>query len=117
MAQILIADDDTATCELLRRALEAEGHTVKTASDGIEALDQVGYKGLALLISDVQMPGMDGIELARQSLAKVPGLRVILMSGFTEQLDRAGPLSGKVRTLAKPFTLEQARAEVRAALG
>ena len=115
MAQILIADDDAATCELLRRALEAEGHTVKTASDGSEALEQIA--GSTLLISDVQMPGMDGIELARQALAKAPGLRIILMSGFTEQLDRASNLPGNVRTLVKPFTLEKARAEVKAALG
>lgn len=117
MAQILIADDDAATRDLLRRALETEGHKVTTASDGSEALDQVGTAGLALLITDVQMPGMDGVELAKAALAKAPGLRIILMSGFTDQLGRAGSLGGNVRTLSKPFTLEKARAEVKAALG
>jgi two-component system cell cycle response regulator CpdR len=117
MALILIADDDAATCDLLRRALEAEGHKVVTASDGTEALENIGASGLALLITDVQMPGMDGIALAKAALAKAPGLRVILMSGFTEQLDRATGLTGNVRTLSKPFTLEKARAEVKAALG
>jgi CheY-like chemotaxis protein len=63
------------------------------------------------------MPGIDGISLTKQALAAAPSLRVILMSGYTEQLERArGFASGQVRTLSKPFTLDKARAEVKAAL-
>lgn len=119
MAKILIADDDTATLDLFRRTLEADGHQVTVVADGSDALDKLGTASpaFALLITDVQMPGIDGIELARQALAAAPALRVLLMSGYPEQLDRASGLGSKhVRTLGKPFTLEKARSEVKAAL-
>ena len=120
MAQILIADDDAATRDLVRHALETDGHQVVTATDGTEALERLksGSPAFALLITDVQMPGLDGIALSQQALVFAPGLCILLMSGYTEQLDRAvGLASTRVRTLGKPFSLEKARAEVKAALG
>jgi CheY-like chemotaxis protein len=120
MASILLADDDAASRDLVQRALMVDGHAVTCTQDGIEALEQLQSASAKfdVLIADVQMPGMDGIALAEKCLASLPRLRVILMSGFADELDRAEHLKSKVaRVVAKPVTLEGIRAAVRAALG
>src|SRR5262245_379007 len=119
MARILLADDDAATRDLVERALAADGHTVTSTQDGAEALDklQQAPAGFELLITDVQMPEVDGIGLAEKGLAGHPKLRVILMSGFADELGRAQHLRSQIScVLTKPFTLEQIKAAARAAL-
>ena len=116
MAQILLADDDAATRDLVRRALEADGHKVHVTQDGSEALERVKQGGTKfdVLVSDVEMPLLDGVALAERAVPLQPGLRVLLMSGFAEQLDRAKAMSGPhVAVISKPFTLDQVRASVR----
>jgi CheY-like chemotaxis protein len=119
MARILLADDDAAARDLVQRALASDGHNVVATHDGAEALEQLQASGpFDLLISDVQMPGVDGIELIEKAAAAAPKMRVILMSGFTGELDRAKHLRSKIaREISKPFTLEQVRAVVRSVLG
>ena len=116
MARILLADDDAATRDLVRRALEADGHSVHVTQDGSEALECVegaGAKQFDLLVSDVEMPLLDGVALAQRALLQ-PRLRVLLMSGFAEQLERAKSLKGShIAVISKPFTLEEVRASVR----
>jgi two-component system cell cycle response regulator CpdR len=118
MARILLADDDAAARDLVQRALASDGHNVVATHDGAEALEQLQANGpFDLLISDVQMPGVDGIELIEKAVAAAPKMRVILMSGFAGELDRAKHLRSKIaREISKPFTLEQVRAVVKAAL-
>jgi CheY-like chemotaxis protein len=118
MARILLADDDAATRDLIERALAVDGHVVTSTPDGAEALERLKAPGgFDLLISDVQMPAVDGIALAEKGLAAEPKLRVILISGFAEELDRAELLKSKVaHVVAKPITLEGIRAAVKAAL-
>jgi two-component system cell cycle response regulator CpdR len=119
MARILLADDDAAARDLVQRALTGDGHTVISTQDGAEALEQLQSSAgkFDVLIADVQMPAVDGIALAERSLKLQPKLRVILISGFADELDRAEHLKGKVaRVVAKPITLEGIRAAVRAAL-
>lgn len=119
MARILLADDDAATRDLVKRALETDGHTVDVTQDGSEALEKMREDGTSfdLLVSDVEMPGLDGVALAEHAFPLQPGLRVLLMSGFSEQLDRASEMSGPhVGVLSKPFTLEQVRDSVRTLL-
>jgi CheY-like chemotaxis protein len=118
MARILLADDDAATRTLVERALAVDGHVVTSTQDGAEALERLLVPGnYDVLISDVQMPAVDGIALAEKGLAAQPKLRVILISGFADELDRAGHLRSRVaRVVAKPITLEGIRAAVRAAL-
>jgi two-component system, cell cycle response regulator CpdR len=97
----------------------SDGHDVIATHDGAEALEQLqgGSGTFELLISDVQMPGVDGIELIEKAVAAAPKMRVILMSGFAGELDRAKHLRSKIaREISKPFTLEQVRAVVKAAL-
>jgi CheY-like chemotaxis protein len=89
---------------------------VTVTQDGSEALEQVREGGLKfdVLVSDVEMPTIDGIALAEQALPLQPGIRVLLMSGFSDQLDRAKDLVGPhVAVISKPFTLDQVRASVR----
>jgi two-component system, cell cycle response regulator CpdR len=119
MARILLADDDAATRDLVHRALAIDGHAVTLTQDGAEALEKLQQVpgGFDLLISDVQMPALDGIALAEQAFDAQPKLRVILMSGFADELDRAEHLKAKIsRVLSKPVTLEQIRAAVKVAL-
>jgi two-component system cell cycle response regulator CpdR len=118
MARILLADDDAAARDLVQRALAGDGHAVTCTQDGAEALEQIQSSSpFEVLIADVQMPGVDGIALAEKSLKLRPQLRVILMSGFADELDRAEHLKSKVaRVVAKPITLEGIRAAVRAVL-
>lgn len=120
MANILLADDDKATRDLVKRALESDGHTVEITQDGLEALEALtGAPGaFRLLVSDVHMPGLDGVDLARRAIAAAPDLKLLLMSGFTEELDRAQALrSPNLAVITKPFTLDQIRASVRTLLG
>jgi CheY-like chemotaxis protein len=119
MARILLADDEAASRDLVRLALEADGHVVACMSGGTEALERLtqGPQAFDLIVTDVNMPGMDGIELARQALTLNNGLGVVLMSGFVEQLERARQLDAiRVGVIAKPFTLDQMRATVRRVL-
>lgn len=119
MARILLADDDAATRDLVRRALEGDGHAVTVTEDGAEALErlQAGDVNYDLIVTDVEMPALDGILLAEEALKLRPGLRIVLMSGYAEALQRgAGFKASKLGTITKPFTLEQIRALVRSTL-
>ena len=80
-----------STRDLVRRALEADGHSVVVTQDGSEALERLKQAGAAfdVLVSDVEMPLLDGVTLAERAFALQPKVRVLLMSGFAEQLDRA----------------------------
>jgi two-component system, cell cycle response regulator CpdR len=120
MARILLAEDDAATRDLVQRALGLEGHEVVVTQDGAEALEklQAALTRFDVLVTDVQMPGLDGIALVEKGLAVSPKLRVVLMSGFADELSRAAHLKAKIsRVITKPFTLEQIRTAVKAALG
>ncbi|MBS0241243.1 MAG: response regulator [Proteobacteria bacterium] len=118
MAQILLADDDKGTRDLVARALQTDGHSVVATEDGSEALAALEQRSFELLVADVQMPGVDGIELATRALASHPKIKIVLMSGYAEILEKARALEAKgARLVTKPFSIEKIRAEVRAGLG
>jgi two-component system cell cycle response regulator CpdR len=119
MARILLVDDDPATLEMVSRALAGDGHQVIVCQEGQDALDRLSAapEAFDLLVSDLQMPGLDGVSLAQGAVAISPHLRIVLMSGFIGGVHRASGIKGAtVRFLSKPFTLEAIRSEVRAAL-
>lgn len=119
MANILLADDDAAVRDLVRRALTAEGHNVHVTQDGGEALDylKANAASVDVLVSDVDMPQLDGVSLAREAIALKPTIAIVLMSGFSDQLDRASDLdSRRLASISKPFTLEQIRSLIRVVL-
>jgi two-component system cell cycle response regulator CpdR len=120
MARILLADDDQATRDLVKRALEADGHGVDLTQDGTEALERLTASAGAVdvLVSDVHMPGLDGIDLARRVIEIAPSVKLLLMSGFSDELERAQALkSPHLGVILKPFTLDQIRAAIRTLIG
>ena len=90
-----------------------------TASDGPEALATcAGDVRVDLLLTDVVMPGMNGRALMEQLTARVPGLKTLFMSGFTNDiLDPQGALDAETLLLRKPFTVAEAAGQIRQALG
>jgi two-component system, cell cycle response regulator CpdR len=119
MVKVLLADDDAAMRDVASRALGSDGHAVVVVHDGQEALERATAASppFDILVTDVQMPVLDGITLVEQLLAIQPGLRVVLMSGLQSEMARADRLKGpNTHFLLKPFTLEQLRATVRRAL-
>ena len=112
MPRILLAEDDDSLRGFLTRALERAGYDVTSCADGEEAaavLDQ----DWDLLLTDIVMPGMDGIEVARLAAAKHPGLRIMFITGFAAVALAAGetaPAGAKV--LSKPIHLREIVSEV-----
>jgi DNA-binding response OmpR family regulator len=101
------------------RALRANGYQVVVAGGGREALalDADALDRLELVVTDVVMPGLDGRTMADELRRRRPGLRVLYVSGYTEDAVIArGVLSSGVEFLAKPFTPAQLVARVRAVL-
>ena len=116
---ILLAEDEDAVRGLVRRILEKQGYTVIAARDGSEALQLAAQHegGIHLLLSDVIMPGMGGFELSDQIRRERPGIRVLYMSGYTDnEIDRRGISGADAALLEKPFTVHSLAAAVRAAL-
>ncbi len=115
MARILLADDDVTSRDLVVRALEMDTHQVEAVSNGADALARLsqGAEPFDLLISDVQMPGLDGIELARKVAALLPDLPILLMSGFVVEQAAMKSTGAKIAGLvSKPFSLEEIRGQV-----
>lgn len=119
MAKLLIVEDDSSVRSFVARALAASGYTVVTAEDGLDGLNKIREAAGAfdLVLSDIRMPAMDGIEMAREVSRTFPHLRLMLMTGFADQRERAVELDGTVRGVVnKPFTLVELRERVGAAL-
>ncbi|WP_061930906.1 response regulator [Aureimonas sp. AU22] len=119
MARILIAEDDTGIRLLVARALRLEGHDVLVAEDGEMAVDILAEENGAfdLLLSDIRMPGMTGIELAHAAHATFPELPILLMTGYAEQKEAAEDLSAFILgVVEKPFTISEIRQRVAQAL-
>ena len=116
-ARLLVVDDEAGAREGLVAALEMLGYRVTAAGSGEEAIAIAGREAFDLLLSDIKLPGIQGGDLARTLATGHPGLRVILMSGYTEDAAvRAEASSGRVRFLQKPFSMDAVAAEVAAAL-
>ncbi len=106
MAQILLAEDDESMREFLTKALRRAGHEVVPVGDGLDAMAQIAESPFDLLLADVVMPGLDGIELARRAAKKQPGLKVMFITGFAAVALRARAESQRdARVLSKPFHL------------
>jgi two-component system cell cycle response regulator CpdR len=112
IVRILLAEDDDSLRGFLARALERAGYEVVACPDGetaVEALDQYFH----VLLTDIVMPGIDGIEVARQAAARQPHMRIMFITGFAAVALSAGnrtPPGAKV--LSKPVHLREIVAEV-----
>ena len=109
---ILVVDDDTGTINALRASLMSHGYQVWVAKDGSQALGMLsGLKKnrsrVDVMLTDLRMPGMDGLELIRQSRRKHPELAIVLMTAFGgDHLNQEAQLLGFVY-LEKPFKPER----------
>ncbi|MCK1542611.1 response regulator [Bradyrhizobium sp. 147] len=119
MPKILIADDEDSMRTLVARAIAMDGHETVTAQDGAEALEILNREGGAfdLLLTDIQMPVMDGIALALSAARDFPNLTILLMTGFADQRERASNLNALVHdVVTKPFSVADIRTAVADAL-
>ena len=119
MSRVLIADDEDSMRMLVARAIAMDGHEIVTAQDGAEALEILTHEDGAfdLLLTDIQMPVMDGIALALSAARDFPNLTVLLMTGFADQRERASNLNAIVHdVITKPFSVADIRTAVADAL-
>ena len=119
MAKLLIVEDDESVRTLAARALERAGHTIDIAADGAQGLSliQAENGGYDLVVSDIRMPEMDGIEMAIAAAALFPAIKIVLMTGYADQRERAEELNGIIiDVVQKPFTLADIRSRVDQAL-
>src|SRR3546814_15561686 len=95
MARILIAEDDDSMRAFLARALRRAGHWVESAADGLDAIEVLTQQEFDLLLADVVMPGLDGVELARRATREPPRLKLMFITCFAGVALRArGGLPG-----------------------
>jgi CheY-like chemotaxis protein len=119
MPRVLIADDEDSMRALVARAIAMDGHDIVTAQDGAEALEILTREEGAfdLLLTDIQMPVMDGIALALSAARDFPGLTILLMTGFADQRERASNLEAiAYDVITKPFSVADIRTAVADAL-
>jgi two-component system, cell cycle response regulator CpdR len=119
MPRVLIADDEASMRALVARAIAMDGHDTVTAQDGAEALEILTRDSGAfdLLLTDIQMPIMDGIALALSVARDFPKLKILLMTGFADQRERASNLNAIVHdVITKPFSVADIRTAVADAL-
>ena len=113
MSGILLVDDEPSIRVALTKALERDGHHVLSASDGRQALEIATRESPELVVTDIRMPVMDGLELLRHLGQFEPPIPVIIMSAYaTAEAKRLGAYA----VLAKPFKLPELRAAVERAL-
>lgn len=117
---ILIVDDDEGVRQITAEVLESAGHSVERAENGRAALDRIRERAFDVVLSDVVMPGMGGVELLKEAARLRPHMPVVLTSGYPRD---AGLDADKVTILPKPFRaeklldlVERVAAERRAAL-
>jgi len=120
MARILVIDDQEAIRRVVRRALERDGHEVFEASDGELGMEILESQSFDLVITDIFMPGQDGIVTLRQIRKRFPSLKVIVISGgdSTGLLDmrQDAEMLGAVKSLQKPFNAGEIMDLVRGVL-
>ncbi|MCG8444245.1 MAG: response regulator [Hyphomicrobiales bacterium] len=119
MARILVVDDETDVQSFVRRGLEFDAHEVETADDGAAALARIAHarEPFDLVVSDIKMPVMDGIQLALSVAKEQPNLPIVLMTGYADQRERASGIDQIVSgVLLKPFDLHVLQATVEGAL-
>lgn len=103
---VLVADDNEVAQRLCKRVLEKAGYVVLIAGDGLQAVDMALEQHPAMILMDVAMPGIDGLEAMRRIKAQMPGMPVVIASAHSMASDRERFLAaGADSVLSKPFRL------------
>jgi CheY-like chemotaxis protein len=121
MASILVADDQEKIRQMLKSLFEQYGHEVTLAANGREALQRFKTMAIDLVVTDILMPDMEGIETIRELKKINPSIKIVAMSGggtvgASEYLRMAG-MFGARRTIEKPFDVVEMLNAVKACLG
>jgi len=115
--RLLVVDDDENVTNMLRRALSFEGYAVATARDGVDALKKTLEFAPDLVVLDIMMPGIDGVEVCRRLRAGDPQLAILMLTAKDAAADQVVGLdAGADDYLVKPFTLDVITARIRALL-
>ncbi len=115
-ARVLVVEDDEAIADVLRRSLRAEGHEVRSAGDGAEALTAAEQFSPDLVVLDLGLPRLDGIEVCRRLRAE-SDVPILILTARTETEDRVKGLdTGADDYLPKPFERSELLARIRALL-
>jgi two-component system, cell cycle sensor histidine kinase and response regulator CckA len=117
-AKILLVEDNADVRGMTERILSSFGNAVVTAENGARAIDVFAeHEDIDLMITDVIMPDMNGVALARTLRSRKPSLRVLFMSGYTDDvLAKQGTIDGESGFITKPFTVRQLKEKVRQVL-
>ncbi|MBX7515106.1 response regulator [Qipengyuania sp. GH38] len=115
--RILLAEDDDAMRTYLERALENAGYVVDSVDRGTAAVPLLEANDYDLLLSDIVMPEMDGIELAQRCNEISPGTKVMFITGFAAVTLKASAEQPNAKVLSKPFHLRDLVLEVERVLG
>jgi two-component system cell cycle response regulator CpdR len=113
MAQILLVEDDESLRKFLAQALVRAGHEVVDFGDGLDAFGHLKNGQFDLLLTDIVMPGMDGIELAKRAAELDAAIKIMFITGFAAvALHPASNAPKQAKVLSKPFHLREIVAEV-----
>lgn len=112
MIRILLAEDDNSMREYLARALDRVGYDVTAVDRGTAALPYLESDSFDLLLTDIVMPEMDGIELAQRAAVLAPQMRVMFITGFAAVALKGGAAPANAKVLSKPFHLRDLVNEV-----
>ena len=113
MANILLAEDDESLRKFLAQALVKAGHLVTDFGDGDDAYECLKGFRFDLLLTDIVMPGMDGIELAKRASEMNEALKIMFITGFAAvALHPSSNAQKHAKVLSKPFHLREIVAEV-----
>jgi len=105
---VLIADDEPPVREFISRALQSVGYPTTVVGDGMQALEKLQENPYTLLISDIVMPELDGIALALKVSKDYPQTKMMMISGYAQERQRAYGLESLIQhVLPKPFSLQE----------
>lgn len=115
--EVLVVDDEESVRGVLKRALEEAGYHVSTAADGEEALDKVSRQETEVMLLDIRMPGLTGIDVLQKVMKDYPDTSVVMVSAVADAATAVGAMkAGAYDYVTKPFTLHDVALRVRNAL-